>query len=193
MIGLEKQLLGCLVRDIQTGASIGWVKSIVFDPQGERITELLVDPSAKPRVGGLDDRGENLLGRPLFDSGSRYLGEIIDVVVGAETGRLQGFMIERTPGEQDFLPAYQGMMWEDGHWTLMEENPRLRSTMFPAENEPALTVDEPSEDWMVGRTATVRLTDRRGQLIVDRGQRITAATVESASRAGVLHMLEAEF
>jgi hypothetical protein len=53
--------------------------------------------------------------------------------------------------------------------------------------------EDPANDWMVGQRASVRLTDRRGQVIVEPGQRITAGMVEQASRAGVLHRLEAEF
>jgi sporulation protein YlmC with PRC-barrel domain len=192
MNGVEKQVLGCVVRDIQTGTIFGWVKSIVFDPAGERVTELLVDPSVKPRVGVGEDPGERLLGMPLFDPVGRYMGEIIDLVMGAESGRLHGLMVERSPGEQGLVPAYQGLMWENDHWTLLEEAPRLRSTMFPDDVEPQGSED-PANDWMVGQRASVRLTDRRGQVIVEPGQRITAGMVEQASRAGVLHRLEAEF
>lgn len=192
MNGVEKQLLGCLVRDILTGVSLGWVKSIIFDPSGERVTELLVDPTAKPRVGASADPGERLLGRPLFDPAGRYMGEIIDIVVGAESGRLQGLMVERSPGEQGLVPAYQGLMWEGDHWSLLEEAPRLNTTLFPEPVEVAEDFDAAS-DWMVGQRASVRLTDRRGQVIVERGQRITPGVVEQASRAGVLHKLEVEF
>jgi sporulation protein YlmC with PRC-barrel domain len=189
----KNPVTGCLVTDIQTGETIGWVKNIVFDPHGEQITELLVDPSARPRAGKGEEHGERLVGRSLFDSTHRYLGEIVDLVVGTETGRLHGLMIERTPGQQDFLPAYQGLRWEDDHWVLMAEKPGLRSTMFPAEPEPEENAHEPADDWMVGQVATVRLTDRRGQVIVEPGQRITAGVVEQANRAGVLHRLEGEF
>jgi hypothetical protein len=129
---------------------------------------------------------------PLFDPAGRYMGEIIDLVMGAESGRLQGLMVERSPGEQGLVPAYQGLMWEGDHWTLLEEAPRLRSTMFPEDADQPV-IEDPANDWMVGQRASVRLTDRRGQVIVEPGQRITAGMVEQASRAGVLHRLEAEF
>jgi sporulation protein YlmC with PRC-barrel domain len=192
LIGVEKQILGCLVRDIQTGSSIGWVKSIVFDPAGELITELLVDPTVKPRGGMGADPGEKLIGQPLFDPAGRYMGEIIDIVVGAESGRLQGLMVERGAGEQGLVPAYQGLMWEGDHWSLLEDATRLRSTMF-TETVEAVEPEDPASDWMVGRRATVRLTDRRGQVIAESGQRITPGMVEQASRAGVLHRLEVDF
>lgn len=192
MNGVEKQILGCLVRDIQTGASIGWVKTIVFDPAGEQVTELLVDPSARPRGGIHMDPGQELMGSPLFDPIGRYMGEITDLVMGAESGRLQGLMVERGAGEKDLVPAYQGLIWEDDHWTLLDEAPRLVSTMYPEAPEPEL-IEDPASDFMVGHRATVRLMDRRGQVIVEPGQRITPGMVERASRAGVLHRLEADF
>lgn len=194
MQGTSRNLLGCLVTDVQTGASIGWVQNTVFDATGEQITELLVDPSARRTAESArnEERGERLIGHPLVDSTSRYLGEIVDVVVGTESGQVQGLMIERTPGQADYMPIYQGILWEHGHWVLMQDTPRLRSTMFPAEEEPPATA-EVSEDWMVGQIARVRLTDRQGQVIIEPGQRITLQTVEHASRAGVLHRLDAEF
>lgn len=193
MNGPKRDVLGCLVTDIQTGETIGWVKNIVFDPFGEQVTELLIDPSRKHGAPDHEERGERLIGTSLFDSSSRYLGEIVDVVVGTESGRLHGLMIERTPGQQDFLPAYQGLVWEDDHWILMQTTPTLRTTMFPHEEEPELPSFEGADDWMVGQIATVRLTDRAGQVIIEPGQRITAGVVEQASRAGVLHKLEAAF
>lgn len=193
MNGPKRDVLGCLVTDIQTGESIGWVKNIVFDPFGEQITELLVDPSRKQGSPASEERGERLVGTSLFDSNSRYLGEIVDVVVGTESGRLHGLMIERTPGQQDFLPAYQGLVWEDDHWVLMQAAPALRTTLFPHEPEPEPITSEGADDWMVGQIATVRLVDRAGHVIVEPGARITASVIEQASRAGVLHKLEAAF
>jgi sporulation protein YlmC with PRC-barrel domain len=192
---VEKQVLGCLVRDIQTGAVFGWVKTIVFDPAGEQVTELLIDPSVKPRLGAGEDAGESLVGRPLFDPVGRYLGEIGDLVLGVRTGRLQGLVVDRGEEEHGMVTAYQGLMWENDHWTLLEEMPRLRSTLYPepAERTPTVEEQDPSNDWMVGRRSTVRLTDRRGQIIVEPGQPITPGVVEQASRAGVLHRLDAEF
>jgi sporulation protein YlmC with PRC-barrel domain len=192
--GSKRDVLGCLVTDIQTGETIGWVKNIIFDSYGEQITELLVDPTRKQGAADSDERGERLVGTSLFDSNSRYLGEIVDLVVGAESGRLHGLMIERTPGQQDFLPAYQGLAWEDDHWILMQAAPTLRSTMFPHDPDLDLPVDEGSgDDWMVGQVATVRLTDRQGHVIIEPGQQVTASVVEQANRAGVLHKLEATF
>lgn len=181
---------GCLVTDVQTGETLGWVKTIVFDAHGEPITELLVDPTARPHAQS--ESGERLLGRPLFDAAQRYLGEIVDLVVGTESGRVHGVMIERTPGQQDYVPTYRGLRWEGDHWVLLAEPATLRHMMLPESPPPALT-PEPSEDWMVGQIATVRLQDRRGHVIVEPGQPITAGTVEQASRAGVLHRLEGRF
>ena len=139
------------------------------------------------------ETGESLVGHALVDSNSRYMGEIVDVVVGSATGRLTGLIIERTPGEADYMPVYQGLLWENGHWVLMQEPaPQLRHTMFPEEVE-APPAPDATDDWMIGQPAAVRLTDRQGHLIIDCGQRITATTIEQASRAGVLHRLEAAF
>ncbi|HEY9723919.1 MAG TPA: PRC-barrel domain-containing protein [Oscillatoriaceae cyanobacterium] len=181
---------GCLVTDVQTGETLGWVKNIVFDAHGEPITELLVDPSARPRSA--DEGGERLLGRPLFDAAQRYLGEIVDLVIGTQSGRVHGVMIERTPGQQDYVPTYQGLRWEGDHWVLLAEPSTLRHMMLPETPAPAIR-QEPGEDWMVGQIATVRLQDRRGHVIVEPGQTITASIVEQASRAGVLHRLEGRF
>lgn len=195
MDAMDKDVLGCLVRDIQTGASIGWVRSIVFDAEGDRVMELLIDRSAKLRSESEGDRTERLLDRPLFDSSNRYMGEIVDLVVGVEGGRLQGLLVERTPGERHFLPAYLGLSWEVDHWTLLgsgappEKGEKLHTAMYPAETD---TPTSPEEDWMVGQIAAGRLVDRRGQVIIEAGQAITAGTVEQASRAGVLHRLDAE-
>jgi sporulation protein YlmC with PRC-barrel domain len=188
----ENQVLGCLVTDIQTGESIGWVKNLIFDQRGEQVTELLVDRRARPQREG-EERSEGLVGRPLFDSQNRYLGEIVDMVIGSETGKLHGLMVERSPGRQDFLPAFQGLVWEQDHWVLMPERPQLRSTMFPHEAFDEELAFDAEDDWMVGQVATVRLLDRRGHVIVEPGQRITPSVVEQASKAGVLHKLEAEF
>jgi sporulation protein YlmC with PRC-barrel domain len=152
----------------------------------------LIEPTAKPRGGTGSDHGEKLIGQPLFDPAGRYMGEIIDIVVGAESGRLQGLMVERGAGEQGIVPAYQGLMWEGDHWSLLEEVMRLRSTMFPETLEPA-GPEDPANDWMVGHHATSRLLDRRGQIIAEPGQRITPGMVEQASRAGVLHRLDVDF
>lgn len=189
--GNEREILGCLVRDAQSGATIGWVRSVIYDPQGERVTELLVDPQGKPRGRSAGEPGERMIGEPLFDPAGRCLGEIVDVVVGAQSGRLQGILVDRGPGEPDFLPAYQGIMCEEGRWTLLEEAPRLRASMYQAE-EPPVMEPSPTDDWMIGQVATCRLVDRQGKVIVEPGQRVTSATVEHASRAGMLHLLEAE-
>jgi hypothetical protein len=84
-------------------------------------------------------------------------------------------------------------MWGEEHWVLREEMPNLRSTMFPAEPIEIVEATQAADDWMVGQTSTVRLIDKRGLVIVEPGQRITPGIVEQASRAGVLHKLEAEF
>ena len=191
MKGNEREILGCLVRDAQSGATIGYVRGVLYDPQGAQITELLVDPSGKPRGRSAGEPGEKMIGQPLHDPVGRYLGEIVDVVIGARSGRLQGVLVDRGPGEPEFLPAYQGLMCDEGRWTLLEEAPRLRSTMLPAE-EPPLGEASPADDWMVGQVATRRLVDRQGKLIVEQGQHVTSAIVEHASRAGMLHLLEAE-
>jgi hypothetical protein len=75
----------------------------------------------------------------------------------------------------------------------MPERPQLRSTMFPHEAFDEELAFDAEDDWMVGQVATVRLLDRRGHVIVEPGQRITPSVVEQASKAGVLHKLEAEF
>ena len=190
MKGNEHEILGCLVRDALTGATIGWVRGVLYDPRGEQVTELVVDPSGKPSGRSVGEPGERMIGQPLFDPVGRCLGEIVDVVVGATSGRLQGVLVDRGPGEPDFMPAYQGIMCEDGRWTLLEEAPRLRSSMLP-EEEPPVMVPSPGEDWMVGQVATRRLVDRQGRVIVEQGQVVTPAIVEHASRSNLLHLLEA--
>lgn len=189
--GNESEILGCLVRDAQSGVTIGWVRGVMYDPRGERVTELLVDPTGKPRGRSAGEPGERMIGEPLHDPTGRYLGEIVDVVVGAQSGRLQGVLVDRGPGEPDFLPAYQGIMCDEGRWTLLEEAPRLRTTMYPTEDAP-LMQPSPTDDWMVGQVATRKLVDRQGRMIVEQGQHVTPAIVEHASRAGMLHLLEAE-
>ena len=183
----EREILGCLVRDVQSGVSIGWVRGVIFDPRGERVTELLVDPSGTPHGRAAAEAGQRMIGEPLYDPLGRWLGEIVDVVVGAESGRLQGVMVDRGPGDADFLPAYQGLISEQGRWTLLEDVGA--ATAAPASSSPP---PDAADDWMVGQIAARRLADRAGRLIVDKGQRITAATVEHASRAGLLHLLDAE-
>lgn len=187
----EREILGCLVRDAHSGETIGWVRGVIYDPHGERVTELLVDPQGKPRGRSAGEPGERMIGEPLYDPAGRCLGAIVDVVVGAQSGRLQGILVDRGPGEPDFVPAYQGMMCEEGRWTLLEEAPRLRAAMYPGA-EPPMMEPCPTDDWMVGQVATCRLVDRQGKVIVEPGQRITPAIVEHASRAGMLHLLEAE-
>lgn len=184
-------LLGCRVTDVQTGETLGWVKNTVFDPQGEQVTELLVDPSARRKEPPALEHGERLLGQALVDSNSRYLGQIVDVVVGVESGLVHGLMIERTPGQADYVPAYQGLVWEQGHWVLIHEAPVFSTTWLPEQAEAPLS-GEVGDDWMIGQIATVRLTDRQGQVIIQPGERITATTIEQASRAGVLHRLEGQ-
>lgn len=184
----SKQVLGCLVRDIQTGDPIGWVKTVVLDPEGEQVTELLIDPGARGRGTRLVEPLERMLGRPVFDVASRYLGEVADVVVGTESGRLLGLVVERTPGRQDYLGLERGLVWEDDHWVVMHDRPEPGSEP----TEPVAVPAEAHEDWMVGQVATVRLVDGLGHVIVEPGQRITPGVVEQASRAGVLHRLEGE-
>jgi hypothetical protein len=188
----KREILGCLVTDSQTGEAIGRVKSVVFDSQGESITELLVTPLAKPQATN-DELEERLVGRLLFDPSERYLGEITDALVGASSGALKGVITERSPGQQSLIETPHGLLWGEEHWVLREEMPNLRHTMFPAEPIEIVEATQAADDWMVGQTSTVRLIDKRGLVIVEPGQRITPGIVEQASRAGVLHKLEAEF
>jgi hypothetical protein len=164
----------------------------VFDPQGENVTEILVTPASRTRVQE-EELEERLLGRLLFCQDNTYLGEIADALVGARTGHLKGLITERSPGKQELVEIVHGLQWGEEHWMLLQEQPSLRSTMFAAEPVEVLEVSEATDDWMVGQVSTVRLTDKRGQVIVEAGQRITPSIVEQASRAGVLHKLEAEF
>lgn len=188
----KRQILGCLVTDSQSGETIGRVKSVVFDPTGETITELLVTPDG--RRGAVEDElEERLIGRLLFDPDERYIGEIADALVGSRTGSLKGLILERAAGEQDLVEIPHGLRWEEEHWVLQQPEPALRSTMYPAEIAEAVEPSEAADDWMVGQVSTVRLMDKRGQVIVEPGQRITPGIVEQANRAGVLHRLEAEF
>jgi hypothetical protein len=164
----------------------------MYDPQGENITEILVTGAARPEPveGELEER---LIGRLLFTEGTTYLGEITDALVGAESGTLKGVITERNQGRQELFMITAGLQWEDEHWQLLEEGHTLRTTIFPPSAIETVAPTEASDDWMVGQLATVKLLDRRGHVIVERGQRITPAIVEQASRAGVLHRLEVEF
>lgn len=135
--------------------------------------------------------GQRLYGQPLMDAAGRHLGEIVDGVVGAGNGRLQGLLVARGAGEPDYVSVLAGLMFEDGRWTLLEEAPRFRTTMFPY-TEPTEIVPDPAEDWMVGQTAARKLVDRQGRTIVEKGQLITAAIVAMASRTGTLHLLEGD-
>lgn len=187
----KREILGCLVTDSQSGAAIGRVKSVVFDSLGEAITELLVTPVAKPEATN-DEMEERLVGRLLFDPSERYLGEIVDALVGADSGALKGVIAEQSPGQQFLIETPHGLSWGEEHWVLRQAQPNLRSTFFPEPIEP-VEAAQATDDWMVGQISTVRLIDKRGQVIVEPGARITPGIVEQASRAGVLHKLEAEF
>lgn len=188
----KREILGCLVTDSQTGESLGRVKSVVFDPQGEYVTELLVTPASRSHAQE-EELEERLIGRLLFSQDNTYLGEIADALVGASSGRLKALITERSAGKQELVDIAHGLRWGEEHWLLMQEQPALRSTLFPAEPVEVPEVSEAADDWMVGQISTVRLLDKRGQVIVEPGQRITPGIVEQASRAGVLHKLEAEF
>ncbi len=51
----------------------------------------------------------------------------------------------------------------------------------------------PHQDYMVGQTSTVSLSDGQGQAIVRAGETITPQVLDHARRAGLLHRLEATF
>ncbi|MNL49024.1 hypothetical protein D3C87_1719270 [compost metagenome] len=151
-----------------------------------------MSPAASAR-GAQDELEERLVGRLLFDPAEQYLGEITDALVGSTSGCLKGVIAERSPGKQELVEIVHGLKWEEEHWVLLQAEPTLRSTMFTAEPPEVVEPSEAADDWMVGQVSTVRLIDKRGQVIVEVGQRITPGIVEQASRAGVLHRLEAEF
>ena len=132
----------------------------------------------------MGEPGERLVGRPLHDSAGRFLGEITCAVLGERSGQLQTLLVTRGQGEPVQIPA-QRLIWEDDHWAVVDEPRSAEPPPLPAH---AYTL-VPAQDWMVGQIATRRLTDRRGQVIVEAGQRITPGTVELASRASVLHRL----
>lgn len=142
-------------------------------------------------ANSLAESGQPLHGQPLLDAVGRHLGEIVDAVVGSTNGRLLGLMVAREASEAEYVSVLAGLMYEDGRWTLLEESPCFRTTIFPA-SEPAELVPDASEDWMIDQVATRKLVDRQGRLIVEKGQKITAAIVSVASRAGMLHMLEGQ-
>ena len=48
----KRQLLGCLVTDGHTGEPLGRVRSVVYDPQGETVTEILVTGAPRPLSPG---------------------------------------------------------------------------------------------------------------------------------------------
>lgn len=135
------------------------------------------------------ETGQRLYGQPLMDAAGWHLGEIVDAVLGASSGRLQGLFVARGAGEPHYVSVLAGLMHDEGRWTLLEEAPRFRTTLFNA-TESADTVPDPAEDWMVGQVAARRLVDRQGRTIVEKGQTITAAIVAMASRTGMLHRLE---
>ena len=138
-----------------------------------------------------NDPGQRLYGQPLVDAAGRHLGEIVDAVLGAGNGRLQGFFVTNGAGEPAYVSVLAGLMHEEGRWILLEEAPCFRTTLFHAP-EPADTVPDPAKDWMVGHVASRRLVDRQGRTIVEKGQTITAAIVAIASRTGTLHRLEGD-
>lgn len=129
-----------------------------------------------------------LVGQVLVDVAGRYLGDIVDVQAEPRAGRLDALVVERGPGAREIIAVDGGLFWEHGHWTVVGGVGRQRPQ--GAGPEAAVAIGEPEDDWMVGHVATRRVLDRRGQVVVEAGQVITAGTVARACRAGVLHLLE---
>ncbi|MEB3330034.1 MAG: hypothetical protein VKQ33_12450 [Candidatus Sericytochromatia bacterium] len=125
-----------------------------------------------------------IVGALVAEEDGRPLGHATDILADPVTGTPTGLTIAGPEGPEHTVTLAGGLRWDGRAWRLP------RRAMAPA-HAPTLPVDEPGDDWMRGLKAAAALHDRQGGLIVPRGGCIDAGVVIAATRAGVLHLLEA--
>jgi sporulation protein YlmC with PRC-barrel domain len=181
----RRQLLGCRVTNADSGELLGRVRSVLLDTTGETAKQLLIEMSGFQTTGTVPT--ENLLGTRLFDAYGNSLGEIVDLRLSIHDGQPRELVVEKRPGYPEVIPLDAGIHWQDDRWVLSADF----MGRFPKDTQENAT-PMASDDWMVGQLAQARLLDSAGHVILEPGQVITLNAVEQASRAGVLHRLEAK-
>ncbi|MFE4199020.1 PRC-barrel domain-containing protein [Aneurinibacillus aneurinilyticus] len=163
----------------------------------------VIDLSEDTLANELKTKGVSIIGNRVITAAGQFLGEVVEYYVNAESGKVEGCVIEKESNDQQVLNAEfvitMGkeilIVKKESVENLINKSEFDRMSVPQANQEEVDRVDKPlifSKDTVniTGKRVTADVYDENGDVIVPEGEVVTEDIVERVKRIGRNKLVE---
>lgn len=163
----------------------------------------VIDLSEDTLANELKTKGVSIIGNRVITAAGQFLGEVVEYYVNAESGKVEGCVIEKESNDQQVLNAEfiitMGkeilIVKKESVENLINKSEFDRMSVSQANQEEVDRVDKPlifSKDTVniTGKRVTADVYDENGDVIVPEGEVVTEDIVERVKRIGRNKLVE---
>ncbi|MED0671967.1 PRC-barrel domain-containing protein [Aneurinibacillus aneurinilyticus] len=163
----------------------------------------VIDLSEDTLANELKTKGVSIIGNRVITAAGQFLGEVVEYYVNAESGKVEGCVIEKESNDQQVLNAEfvitMGkeilIVKKESVENLINKSEFDRMSVPQANQEEVARVDKPlifSKDTVniTGKRVTADVYDENGDVIVPEGEVVTEDIVERVKRIGRNKLVE---
>lgn len=163
----------------------------------------VIDLSEDTLANELKTKGVSIIGNRVITAAGQFLGEVVEYYVNAESGKVEGCVIEKESNDQQVLNAEfiitMGkeilIVKKESVENLINKSEFDRMSVSQANQEEVEQVDNPlifSKDTVniTGKRVTADVYDENGDVIVPEGEVVTEDIVERVKRIGRNKLVE---
>lgn len=163
----------------------------------------VIDLSEDTLANELKTKGVSIIGNRVITAAGQFLGEVVEYYVNAESGKVEGCVIEKESNDQQVLNAEfiitMGkeilIVKKESVENLINKSEFDRMSVSQANQEEVEQVDKPlifSKDTVniTGKRVTADVYDENGDVIVPEGEVVTEDIVERVKRIGRNKLVE---
>ncbi|MCI1693859.1 PRC-barrel domain-containing protein [Aneurinibacillus aneurinilyticus] len=163
----------------------------------------VIDLSEDTLANELKTKGVSIIGNRVITAAGQFLGEVVEYYVNAESGKVEGCVVEKESNDQQVLNAEfiitMGkeilIVKKESVENLINKSEFDRMSVPQANQEEVDRVDKPlifSKDTVniTGKRVTADVYDENGDVIVPEGEVVTEDIVERVKRIGRNKLVE---
>ncbi len=197
----SSQVTGLPLMGIKEGLEFGTVRDIVVDPQTKKVKSLILQGS----TGGYDFRELNVadvvgIGKDyvitqsianavatgLSEAGMALLGMRCIASSGNVLGTIKDFVFDEKTGDITSVQLDNGMDIPGPNMLALSNNLLFVSAEDEAADDNVSTLEKEQQDYMIGRIVKNDILNQSGQVIIQKGTKVSAEVIRLAEEAGVM-------
>ena len=197
----SSQVTGLPLMGIKEGLEFGTVRDIVVDPQSKKVKSLILQGS----TGGYDFRELNVsdvvgIGKDyvitqsianavatgLTDAGMALLGVRCIAASGNVLGTIKDFVFDEKTGDIKSVQLDNGMEIPGPNMLTLSNNLLFVNAEDEAADDVVSTLEKEQQDYMIGRVVKNDILNQSGQVIIQKGTKVSAEVIRLAEEAGVM-------